>query len=320
MNPEFEKRLEFLGTFRGKADAVVVWNNSDSIVNPNFQWLAGCSIDGVFYYDFDEPKIFASEMELRRIGSWVKGELMPKDFWLSLKGKVAIDAQNITAGLWNKVKAKKIDASADFAEARSIKTQWEIRRIEGAVKVAKEAYRAAEKKGTEAGVRANVDFEILKRGAEPSFPTIVASGKNIEAPHHVPGLTEVSSHLLIDWGARSGGYCSDTTRTQGSTYQDLLEKILEEAYELIMPGAKCADLHNFVVKKLGKLSKHFIHSLGHGVGTAVHELPRLSASSADVLQEGMVFTIEPGLYLPGGLRIENMFLCTGSGFKLLTDF
>jgi len=320
MNPEFVKRLEFLEKLRGKADAIVVANHSDSIINPNFQWLAGCSIDGIFYYDFDEPKILASEMELRRIGKWVRGELMPKDFLPSLKGKVAIDAQNTTAAAWERISAKKTDVSAEFSAARAIKTPWEVKQIEAAIRVAKEAYKKTERKGTEADIKAKIDYVMTSMGSEPAFPTIVATGKNIEVPHHVSGLEKASSHLLIDWGARAGGYCSDTTRTQGSKYQDLLEKILEETYELVKPGVKCSDLHNFVVKKLGQMSKHFIHSLGHGVGTAVHELPRLSSASPDVLEEGMVFTIEPGLYLPGGLRIENMFLCTEDGCKLLTDF
>lgn len=320
MDREFEKRLSFLERFRGRADAVIVCNSSDSVANPNFRWLTNCNVDGIFFYDFDEPKILASEMEMRRLGKWVKGESLPEDFLAGLKGKVAADASGMTASLWNRIKARKLDISAEFAEARSIKTPWEVRQIEGSINVAKAAYRKLERRGTEAEVRARLEGNMLRAGAEPSFPTIVATGKNIEVPHHVPGSTGVSGHLLIDWGARLNSYCSDITRTEGSKYESLLVKILEEVQEKIRPGAKCSDLHNFVVKKLGALSKHFIHSLGHGVGTAVHEAPSLSANSTDVLKPGMVFTLEPGLYLPGGLRIENMFLVTEDGYRLLTDF
>lgn len=320
MNPEFEKRLLFLDKFKNKADVILLWN-SWAFPNPNFRWATNCSVDGVFYYDFDEPAILASEMELRRAeGAWPEAKLLPKDFYKNLKGTVAVDASQIPAGLFQKIGAKKVDVSENFAQARAIKTPWEVGRIKGAVKVAKAAYRRTIKTGTEAEIKARLEYEITRRGAEPAFPSIVATGKNIRVPHHVPGKAKATKHLLIDWGVRMNGYCSDITRTQGNKYQKLLERILEETYGRVKPGAKCADLHNFVVRKLGKLSEHFIHNLGHGLGTAVHELPVLGAESKDVLEPGMVFTIEPGLYLKGGLRIENMFLCTEDGYKLLTDF
>jgi Xaa-Pro aminopeptidase len=169
---------------------------------------------------------------------------------------------------------------------------------------------------------------------ELSFETAIAAGPNGAKPHAEPGDRTIEKNTLVvaDWGARLGGYCSDCTRTV-STGE--LPRELERIYEVCleaqlaavagirpgMTGAEADRLARAVIEEAG-FGERFGHGLGHGVGMAVHEAPRLSTESADVLEVGQVVTIEPGIYLPGlgGVRIEDLAVITETGIELLTSF
>lgn len=161
----------------------------------------------------------------------------------------------------------------------------------------------------------------LRLGADDiSFPAIVASGENAAVPHHVPTTKKLKANesIILDFGFKVDGYCSDFTRT---VFIKSVPKKLEEIY-LAVDGAyrnsvkalksgvvgKDADLvaRNYLSDQ--KLEKYFIHSLGHGTGIEVHESPSLNQRSEDILENGMVFSVEPGVYIPklGGVRIEDL--------------
>ena len=166
----------------------------------------------------------------------------------------------------------------------------------------------------------------LKMGAEDiSFPAIVASGANAAIPHHVPStkLLKAGESIIIDFGFKYKNYCSDFTRT---VFLKKVPKKLEIAYNQVekayngsmnyinqlplMAAIKGENVYQKAVDILAekKLDKYFIHSLGHGTGLEIHELPNLSPKSKDELKNGMVFSIEPGVYMPkvGGIRIEDL--------------
>jgi Xaa-Pro aminopeptidase len=167
-------------------------------------------------------------------------------------------------------------------------------------------------------VRADVETEMLSRRLEPAFPTIVASGKNISEPHHIPSGSKAKEPLLIDMGLRFNGYCSDVTRTYGSRYERQLRSVFDAIEPMLVSGAKAADIDKIARKALGKDAAFFNTSLGHGLGISVHESPVLSPKSKDILEEGNVITLEPGIYVPGGIRTENVYVIKKNGAENLT--
>lgn len=154
-------------------------------------------------------------------------------------------------------------------------------------------------------------------------------------PHARPGQLKISDNdlLLTDWGAESaGGYRSDLTRTYvtGKKISKKFEKIYSvvlkaqlTAIKKIRPGARCADVDEAARKVIDQAGygKYFGHGLGHGIGLNIHENPRFSPLSDDILEPGMVVTVEPGIYLPdwGGIRIEDDILVTKDGHEVLTS-
>jgi Xaa-Pro aminopeptidase len=170
-------------------------------------------------------------------------------------------------------------------------------------------------------------------GAEgPSFETIVAAGPRAALPHAIPGtrVIEDGELVIIDAGARYGGYCSDITRTvcvgepcarQRDVYDTVLGAQLAglDASRAGVDGRR-VDAAARAVRDAAGLGEHFGHGTGHGVGLEVHELPRLGKRRGDRLAAGMVHTVEPGVYLEGelGVRIEDTVVVTGAGCERLT--
>ncbi len=177
---------------------------------------------------------------------------------------------------------------------------------------------------------------IIKQGKDwgISFEPIVASGKeNTVFPHYRLRKRKVEQKdiILVDFGCEYCGYKSDLTRMiflgkinkSHQRIYNLLGEARNKVLDKIRPGVKCSVLDNTareVIKK-GGYGKFFVHGLGHGVGIDVHELPYLNNKSKEILEEGMVFTVEPGIYVPGigGMRIEDMVMVTKSGCKILTE-
>jgi len=171
--------------------------------------------------------------------------------------------------------------------------------------------------------------KMQQASVEPSFPSIIASGRHAASPHYHPHSTPIrKGFCVIDMGVRYKGYCSDMTRTifvgqptkkERSLYERLLQ-IQMRTIENVKPGAKPKQLDLFCRNELGDLNTFFIHGLGHGVGTQVHEWPAVNSNNSVPLTEGMVITIEPGLYLAQkyGIRIEDDVLVTKSGCEILT--
>ncbi len=178
-----------------------------------------------------------------------------------------------------------------------------------------------------------IESFLRQNGSEGvAFDPIVASGPNSALPHAKPTerILRSGEAVLIDMGARIGGYCSDFSRTlclgkADKTLQKIYGVVLEaqltaiEGIESGMAAAQADQLARGVIQQAGYATA-FGHSLGHGVGMAVHELPALSPTSTDCLLDGMVFTIEPGIYLTGsgGVRIEDMVTLDKGKAKVLT--
>ena len=181
---------------------------------------------------------------------------------------------------------------------------------------------------TERECAARLEYEMRLGGAEgTSFDTIVAFGANASVPHHETGDTRLrfGDEILIDFGCRKEGYCSDITRTflfgddqKHEKFKELYAHVLrahelfKEKFHAGMTGKEGDAIAREYFKEHG-LDKYFTHSLGHGIGLNIHEEPRLSPKSSTVFADGMVFSDEPGVYFAGevGIRIEDTVALQG---------
>ncbi len=231
-----------------------------------------------------------------------------------------------------------IDLGEFIARIRAIKSSEELDSIIKAIDIAERSFKKTvnyiHEGATELEVAGALEYVMRKLGAEGfSFPTIVAFNENSVYPHARAGSRTLREKgvVLIDWGAKYNNYCSDITRTINYKLNSLeFKKVYEAVYEAlttaidaIEPGKKGKEIDAIarnILRKHG-LSKFFIHGLGHGIGVDVHEYPRLSPGSENILEPGMVVTVEPGVYINRlfGVRIEDIVLVTKDGRRVLTS-
>ena len=186
---------------------------------------------------------------------------------------------------------------------------------------------------TEKAIAWQIEGLAREAGAEGlAFPSIVASGPNSALPHALPTERKLKPKepLILDVGARLAGYCSDMTRTifLGNPIPDfkkiyaVVRQAQLAALENIRPGVESNQPDAVARQVIGDAGfvKYFSHSLGHGVGLATHERPRLGPQKPVKLKTGMVVTVEPGIYIPGkgGVRLEEMVVIEGNGPRILT--
>ncbi len=225
---------------------------------------------------------------------------------------------------------------ADIIESiRSIKETGETAAVRAAAKIAAKALQQTLKKIkpglTENELAGILDFQIRKADATNSFETIIAFGPNASRPHHQPTNRKLRKNdtVLIDFGAKYKGYCCDITRNfslgrPGRLYKKAHETVLkaqEAAIKMVKPGVDITQIDaaaRTVISASGL--PVYGHGTGHGLGLEVHEQPTISKKARGKLQPGMIFTIEPAIYIPGklGIRIEDDILVTDTGFRILT--
>jgi len=239
----------------------------------------------------------------------------------------------------NAPKAEYSDAGEALTGLRLKKDQSEIESMRKAVQIAQSALEAtipSIKVGmTEKELSSELVIQLLRNGSEPETPfsPIVSGGPNSANPHASPTERKLQAGdlLVIDWGATHNGYISDLTRTFAvgeidDEYQKI-HKIVQESNAAGRaagkPGARCADVDiaaRDVIEKSG-YGKYFTHRTGHGIGMEGHEEPYMRGDNEQLLEPGMAFTVEPGIYLPGrnGVRVEDDVVVTETGAESLSD-
>lgn len=256
--------------------------------------------------------------------------------------KIGFEADNVTYAEYIHFTSEKVEfAPVDLRTLRIKKDTEEIEKIRNACLLGDEALSHARKKikrgVTEKELAVTIELFVRQRGANMSFSPIVAFHENAATPHHAPTDRKLhdNEYVLFDLGTKIDGYCSDMTRTfffgkpngrQKKIYQTVLDaqtKVIEYIKEKLK-------IHEAIhAEEVDNTAREYIiaqdfptipHGLGHGTGLQVHESPRLSPASKDILEEGMVFSIEPGIYLPneGGVRIEDLVAITNGKLEILT--
>ncbi|MDP8265069.1 MAG: Xaa-Pro peptidase family protein [Candidatus Aceula lacicola] len=265
------------------------------------------------------------------------------DLALQLKIKrLGFDEKHISVSSFQKLrkamkrKVKLVSVGGLIEQLRMIKTGQEVRKIDKAIVLNLKCYqylkRIIRPGMTEQEILVKLERYVKRHNAEFSFRPIIASGPNSCFPHARITTRKVrrGEPIVIDMGIDIDGYKSDLTRvfflgkipqSIGDVYR-LVREAQRVAIQKIKPGVLISEVdqqaRNFL--KENKIDKFFVHSLGHGIGLEVHEVPVISLKNSSKLQEGMVFTVEPGVYFPGqfGIRVEDMVLVTSRGCKVLS--
>jgi len=317
-NPDSAKinpNIAYFSGYNGLGALVIPKRKMPFLLTPKMEYEKAKKSMVKMAYEIDKKRFFDCAKQIIR-----KNRLRVKN--------IAIDSINFNLNFYRQFKkefkkAKTKDISLDCLKLRRIKTNKEKQIIKKAFsygnKILDKAIRNFIEFKTESGVSGFLEYETKKLGFDVSFPPIVASGSNASMPHHEPKNVKLKDGFcVIDFGIKYKGYCTDCTRTiyigkpsnkEKDIYNFLLS-IQKNTIRNIKINDNCGKIYENCVKSLGKYSKYFIHGLGHGVGVEIHELPNLSLGSKDKIMESMIFTIEPGIYLPKkfGIRIEDTIL------------
>lgn len=255
---------------------------------------------------------------------------------------VGFEAAGISVALFEQLQeefegVELVPIKEELERLRGKKTTEEITSIRGAVEIAERAWESVLEM-LRPGTRENelaleLEYKMKKEGSEGvAFDLIVASGPRSALPHAQPAARSIEEGdlVLFDFGSCCRGYNSDETCTvvlgratkeQKRVYQ-VVREAHDKAIELVRPGVRLTEIDAAARGHIHEAGygEHFGHGTGHGVGLAVHEWPVVGKDSQDVAEEGMVFTIEPGIYIPGwgGVRIEDMVVVTVGGCEVLT--
>jgi Xaa-Pro aminopeptidase len=326
-----ERNVTYLTGFTGDSSYLVLTIDRELLIT-----------DGRYTQQLDEE---CPGLELAVRGP---GSKLP-DFTAEVVAKVvpaslAIEADTVTVSFYQKLrealKSTQIALSSGLVEhLREIKDDGEIVEIREAIGIAERAFKVVRSSlqtgQTEKDVADRLEYEIrLQGGTCGAFPSIIGVGPRAALPHGRPTTDSRIGDfpfVLIDWGARGRLYHSDLTRV---LVTGKLSPQLEHVYRVVLraqqsaiatirPGAIMKEIDAAARKTIADASfgAEFSHSLGHGIGLAVHELPRLAPDQDRPLAAGMVVTVEPGIYLPGslGVRIEDDVLVTADGCEVLTS-
>jgi Xaa-Pro aminopeptidase len=253
--------------------------------------------------------------------------------------KCGFEAEHLSFKQYKKIKekfpGKLIPYSAMLEKIRSIKERREIERMKKACEITLRTFDYLKKTLrvgiSEKEVVGEAINYILREAEGISFFPIVLFGERTSLPHGFPASRRLKENelVLIDIGAKIGGYCADLTRTflwgeedkKWKKIHNFVQNIQRKAIQWIKPGVKCSEVDQKIREEFERAGyrEGVLHGTGHGVGLEVHEYPSLTHTSNDVLEEGMVVTLEPGVYFPGkgGVRLEEMILITAQGGQVL---
>ena len=330
-----ETNVHYLSGFTGDSSWLLVHRNGTATILS----------DGRYEIQLAEecPKLPA----VIRPPSQKMGELLAEVISSTSLKRIGIEAGHVRVAMLREWEEKLpnatwVETSGLVENLRSIKDAAEIATIRRSVAIAQSAYQMVtanfSPEKTEQDIHFELEAAMRSLGAEGvAFHPIIGAEPSGSLPHYRPRNVPLGDcrTLLIDWGAKVDGYCSDLTRTLhrpgvksatsdrfAAAYEAVLAAQLA-AIETIRDGVRAVDVDTATRQVLAKagLGDAFKHGLGHSFGLEIHEDPRMGPSSTDVLRSGMVLTVEPGVYFQNefGIRIEDDLLVTDTGCELLSD-
>ena len=274
----------------------------------------------------ENPIIYASQMDMEianrdssiEVKQYEKFETMIEELKKEGIRNLAIEPSLVYSNYEKFKDDFKIESKNYVDKQRMIKSSSEIENIKKATQIAQTAFKeldVANRKETEDVLAFDLVRLMIENGASgESFDTILVSGSNTSLPHAIPQSKTLENPILVDWGAKYNGYCSDNTRTIVYTEKeqeifDIVRESHDKAIKAIKPGLKCCEIDKVsrdIIKEYDYGDK-FIHSTGHSLGLDIHETPTFTARDDKIIEKGMVITVEPGIYLEGefGVRLED---------------
>lgn len=321
----------------------------------NVRWLTGftgsfgyvlVSADKALFVTDSRYAIQAGEQVLEMPNVWFQSPVVLDEFLAQQVSdlgfsKLGFEAASVSYATYEKWRSRfkgvELFGSPDLiSKLRMVKTMDELDRIRQACGVADACFlhviRMIQPGVSEWDVSLDIEFFIRRSGFELAFEPIVVSGERSARPHGKASekKLEVGDFVTMDFGAKVDGYCSDITRTvvvgpANDRHREVYGQVLKAqlaSIDAMKPGARASEVDGLartVFDEIG-LAKYFGHGLGHGLGSLVHDTGRMNATSEDVLEPGQVWTVEPGVYIPGfgGVRIEDDVVVTESGVEVLT--
>lgn len=320
--------VRYLSGYSGSNGLVVISPNSSSFLTDfRYKGQAGQQVKHL--------KVVIAERELIQT-------LPTLDLLKGKRLKLGFESSHLSCGTYQSLKALLpnclLVSTEDLVESLSVKKdQQEIEKIRKAVKITDQVFSEIldfiKPKVKEQDIAAEIEYRFKRYGSSiPFYETIVASGKRSALPHGVASGKRIQKGDLVtlDMGATYDGYTADLTRTvivgkankrQKKVYNIVL-KAQKQGLSKIKPKMRACDLDKVsrsVMKRAG-YGKYFGHGLGHGIGLVIHDNPAINPRNQQLLEPGMVITIEPGIYIPnwGGIRIEDDVLVTKRGGEILT--
>ncbi|WP_369902300.1 Xaa-Pro dipeptidase [Bacillus manliponensis] len=357
MNSRLEKLMQWLR--EQHTEVAFITSTENVFYMTNFHCEPHERLLGLFVFPEKEPMLICPKMEegQARTAGWAHEIIgftdtdRPWDMIAKAIEKRGIDAKTVAIekehlNVERYEELTRLFTNATFRaaeekvrELRLIKDAKELSILREAAAMADYAIEvgvgAIQENRSELEVLATIEHELKKKGIHKmSFDTMVLTGANSALPHGIPGANKIQrgDFVLFDLGVIIDGYCSDITRTvafgdisekQKHIYNTVLAGQLQ-AIEACKPGVTLGEIDRAarsVIEDAG-YGDFFPHRLGHGLGISVHEYPDVKEGNNAPLREGMVFTIEPGIYVPnvGGVRIEDDIYVTENGVEILTKF
>ncbi|MFA5108165.1 MAG: Xaa-Pro peptidase family protein [Candidatus Micrarchaeia archaeon] len=312
-------------------------------VDANFYKHSNCEIDNSILLLCNGKKLLIAnkmnEREARQKCKFAVKSLFSRDVPAFLKkkisktAKIGLDFEAISSARYFRLKKifgpRLVDISEELEQMRLQKTQEEISNLKTAVKIAKTILNGLKLSPSmsELDVQKSLHIACLQKGVEFSFPPIIASGKNSANPHHKPCAKKLGNGIvLIDFGVKYKGYCSDLSRCfflgeckkekEKYAQAKLIFSKLVDSFSSVRTIGQVAQIGDMECKKLGW--PPMIHSFGHGIGIKVHDAPPLYSKSKQMILPNMALAIEPGYYCNQfGVRFEDNILIGKKGAKLL---
>jgi Xaa-Pro aminopeptidase len=322
--------VRWLTGFTGSSGAAVVGREGDRRFITDFRYLTQSA-------EQLDP-VWEREIAVDLLAGIAKGLPGTGDLRLAFEdAHVSVKDHGKLAGML-RAGIELVPAGQAIEALRAVKDEGELEAIRAAARLADDALTEVLGRGlvgrTEREVALDLEFTMRRMGAEAaSFPPIVAAGDHGALPHAVPRDVAIPSGTLcvVDWGAQLDGYASDCTRTYATGEIDprdaevyaLVQRAQMAGLAAVRPGPTGREVDavaRTIIDAAGH-AEHFGHGLGHGVGLAVHEGPRLSKQGDTSLGAGMVVTVEPGVYVPGavGVRIEDLVIVTDDGAEVVSS-